>query len=143
MKGNCSGALTMWIRVLDQLKKDMVRYDLKPDSFTIPHQQAKHEQEILAEDVLPSMLRKGELRVLHLDRCLYTSGQWYIQRSAHIKMCGSTVPSVLNNNWIVGNMAKIQRAEQNNHWFLMGYSPNATCLNWKTRLAQALRTFSN
>jgi hypothetical protein len=141
MKGNCSGALTMWIRVLDQLNKDMGRYDSKPDSFTIPPEEAQHEQEILKLHVLPSMLRKGELKVLDLDRCLYVSGLWYIQRSDHAKRCGSTVPSVLNNNWISGNTEKMQRAVQNNHWFLKGLPPNALCVDWKTRLAQALKTF--
>ncbi len=141
MKGNCSGALTMWMRVLDQLNKDMGRYESKPDSFTIPPEQAKHEQDILREDVLPSMLRKGELKVLDLDQCLYASGLWYIDRSAHVNRCGSKAPSVLNNNWIIGNKEKIQRANQNNHWFLKGSPPDATCLDWKTRLEQALKTF--
>jgi hypothetical protein len=127
----------MWQRVFNQLKREMTQYDSKPDSFEIPFEALKHEQEILRDDVLPSMLAKGELKVMDLDRCLYASGLWYTQKELHVNRCGSTVPSVLNNNWIQGNNNKIQRATQNKHWFLNG----TKCLDWNTRLQEAINTF--
>ncbi len=137
MKGNCSSALQMWQRVLEQLKKEIARYDSKPNSFEIPFEALKHEQEILRQDVLPSMLTKGEIKVIDLDRCMYASGLWYTQKALHVRRCGSMVPSLLNNNWIQGNTNKIQRSMHYKHWFLNGN----TCLDWETRLQEAIKTF--
>ena len=63
-------------------------------------------------------LRESHLRVSWLDVCRFSSGKWYNssqlrQRCPH--------PEVLQNNWIVGNDAKMQRARQWQHWFLNEY----------------------
>jgi hypothetical protein len=135
MKGR--GSLVMWERVLAQLHQDMKPYDQHPDSVVIPPEIAKHEQDILREDILPKMLASGELKVFYLDKCLYVKGLWYSHNADHIAECASKIPSVLNNNWIVGNQEKINRAQAHKHWFLNG----ETCLDWNTTLEGALQTF--
>ena len=54
-----------------------------------------------------------------LDACLYVSGRWYKNQEFR-KYCKDTrdVPYVINNNWIVGNKAKIERAKLWGHWFI-------------------------
>ncbi len=130
----------MWERVLAQLNKDMKPFDGNPDSVVISPEIAKHEQDILREDVLPKMLASGELKVVYLDKCLYSKGLWYSHshKADHIKECGSIIPSVLNNNWISGNQEKINRAQAHKHWFLNG----ETCLDWNTTLQGSLQTFT-
>jgi len=137
MKGNRSGALTMWTRVLDRIQKDMKPFHSLPDSATIPPERAKHEQVILLKDVLPAMLNHSEIKVIDLDRCTYASGLWYTRKAPHIKTCGHIPPAVLNNNWIEGNQNKINRAKERKHWFLHG----DRCAPWNATLTTAINTF--
>ena len=137
MKGNRSGALKMWTRVLDRLEKDMAPFHSLPDSATIPPARARHEHVVLLKDVLPAMRTHSEIKTVDLDRCTYASGLWYTRKAAHMKMCGSVPPAVLNNNWIEGNQNKINRAKERKHWFLHG----DRCAAWNATLAAAIRTF--
>eukprot|EP00277_Geminigera_cryophila_P028047 CAMPEP_0179463774 /NCGR_PEP_ID=MMETSP0799-20121207/45741_1 /TAXON_ID=46947 /ORGANISM="Geminigera cryophila, Strain CCMP2564" /LENGTH=280 /DNA_ID=CAMNT_0021267195 /DNA_START=455 /DNA_END=1297 /DNA_ORIENTATION=- len=137
MKGNRSGAFQMWKNVLKRLNDDMKPFDAQPDSATIPVERAKHEQDILREDILPVMLKHREITMINLDRCSYTSGLWYIRKTSHMQMCGSKPPVILNNNYIVGNQNKINRAKQRKHWFLSGDG----CANWEDTLNRAIQTF--
>ncbi len=127
----------MWELVLTKLNRDMKAYEGQPDSVQIPPGKAKHEQQILISHVLPKMLAKGEIKTVDLDPCLYSSGLWYTQKKKHQEKCKSIVPSVLNNNWIVGNQQKIKRAKAHKHWFLNGES----CFDWNSTLQAAIATF--
>ncbi len=131
------GVLLLWELVLTQLNLDMKEYEGQPDSVEIPPEKAKHEQEILRLDVLPQMLAKGEIKTVDLDTCLYTSGLWYTEKEKHQRKCNSIVPSVLNNNWIIGNQQKIDRAKFHKHWFLSVDS----CFDWNATLQAAIETF--
>lgn len=137
MKGNRSGAYSMWKLVLNQLHKDIASFAAMPDSTRISPQNAKHEQEILRQDVLPVLISDGKITVVDLDRCLFASGLWYKRNAEYVRMCGSRIPRVLNNNWIIGNERKIFRAKAAKHWFLEG----SKCADWKTTLERAVETF--
>ena len=56
-----------------------------------------------------------DLVVKWLDTGQFARGQWYAQPQYRAR-CG--MPWVLQNNYIVGNSAKIKRAKQWKHWFL-------------------------
>jgi hypothetical protein len=132
MKGGRGPALRMWERVLAQLSTDMQPYEHLPDSTVISKTTAKHEQDILREDVIPSMLQSGELKSIDLDRCLYVSGLWYRDPAEHRARCGATVPYVLNNNYIIGNARKQERAQKHGHWFLNG----SRCVDTSNKLVE-------
>lgn len=138
MKGGRGPALRMWERVLAQLSTDMQPYEHLPDSTVISKTTAKHEQDILREDVIPSMLESGELKSIDLDRCLYVSGLWYRDPAEHRARCGGTVPYVLNNNYIIGNARKQERAQKHGHWFLRG----SQCKDTKSKLAKIVASFA-
>ena len=48
------------------------------------------------------------------DRARFVSGQWYDQ----CKLANFEVPTVIQNNFIIGNEAKIKRMQKWGHWFL-------------------------
>jgi len=65
-----------------------------------------------------------------LTECKYLSGKWYDggrggNGESVRKKCNG-FPVVINNNWIVGNEAKIARAKRWGHWFLPD-DLNGTC----------------
>jgi Nucleotide-diphospho-sugar transferase len=59
-----------------------------------------------------------------LPQCLYPTGKWYrVDESAklrHACIASHGPPIVINNNWIVGNDRKVERAKQWGHWFVDG-----------------------
>lgn len=62
--------------------------------------------------MLPRHLKK--LRWSFLPRKLFVGGLWYKNSTFR----ESVTPIVIQNNWVVGNSAKIQRAKDWGHWFL-------------------------
>lgn len=82
--------------------------------------------EAAAEQViLQGLLTKGESDVAYspLNRCTYASGQWYDPANVQLRetcLVRHGPPIVINNNWIVGNDAKVDRSKQWGHWFVNG-----------------------
>jgi FkbM family methyltransferase len=68
------------------------------------------------QHTMTPLLRKSNLDVMWLDTCNFARGQWYDNTSTYHKGCEE--PWVLQNNWIVGNDAKVARAKEWGHWFL-------------------------
>ena len=145
MKGNRGPALAIWSRVLYQLVQDMKKYEKSADSLTIEKKKAEHEQDIFRQ-ILPGMITRGEIEVLNLNRCLYSSGLWYEHRKHHVSMCGRTVPIVLNNNFVNGVARKVKRAMAYGHWFLKGdgsAEKSQQCVqNWKATMMKVHLTFT-
>lgn len=142
MKGNSKGVLKIWTSVLEELTRDMQRHLKQPDTVNYEPKNGRdlHEQEIFKK-LLPIMIKSGELKTIDLDRCLYASGLWYIAeyKKEYKARCSNqfSYPSVLNNNYIVGNKEKEQRAIASKHWFY----GKGKCLNWEKTLAAAMETF--
>ncbi|CAH1774023.1 unnamed protein product [Owenia fusiformis] len=67
-----------------------------------------NDQTILQEVVVSQPNLKYKL----LDFDIIADGQWYTRTNAL-----NATPIVLNNNWIIGNRAKIARAKKFGHWF--------------------------
>lgn len=82
------------------------------------------EQRLLSELIWSFREEHPEAKFLEmLSTCRYPSGMWYNHPSEIKEKCqkeekdpGSIV--VLQNNWIVGNEAKVSRAKEWGHWFL-------------------------
>jgi len=84
-----------------------------------------------------------------LSNTKYVSGKWYSPgadgRQARAASKADGTPYVINQNWIVGNGAKVSRAKQWGHWFLQneeaGTCHNATLL--RAQMAAMLATMSS
>jgi len=91
----------------------------------------------------------GRDRALALSNTKYVSGKWYSQGVDGRRSRGASksdgTPYVINQNWIVGNSAKISRAKQWGHWFLQneeaGTCHNASLLH--DQMAAMLATMSS
>ena len=51
------------------------------------------------------------------DRCVYASGQWYGSQQYQSE-CPN--PTILHNNYVIGNKVKMDRAKKHNQWFFNG-----------------------
>lgn len=51
------------------------------------------------------------------DRCVYASGQWYGSQQYQTE-CPN--PTILHNNYVIGNKVKMDRAKKHNQWFFNG-----------------------
>ena len=60
---------------------------------------------------------RHEVSILWLNECMFASGRWYIEE-AYREACPA--PKVIQNNWVVGNANKTQRAQKWKHWYLAG-----------------------
>ena len=94
------------------------------------------------QDLLYDLIMRPEMsdRIERLRPTKYVSGTWYAMETIHHgsrEIHGDQVrsacqadgmPYVINNNWIVGNEAKIARAKRWGHWFLQNESAG-TCRN--------------
>ena len=63
--------------------------------------------------MLPRHLNK--LRWTFLPRKLFVGGLWYKNETFR----NSVTPLVIQNNWVIGNHAKVQRAKNWGHWYLL------------------------
>jgi hypothetical protein len=78
---------------------------------------------LMEQEILEGLLTTGYANITHhqLNPCVYAGGLWYkpeeiTRRRNCILKHG--VPVLINNNWIIGNDAKIQRAKDWGHWFI-------------------------
>lgn len=58
----------------------------------------------------------GGLRYKILSTEDYADGKWYSLSKEERN--GRKTPLIINNNWVIGNPAKIKRAKAWGHWFL-------------------------
>lgn len=65
--------------------------------------------------MMTRLLAKTKLSIDWLDQCHFMRGQWY---SSHGLRDNCPKPWVLQNNWIIGNAAKISRAKKWGYWYL-------------------------
>ena len=59
--------------------------------------------------------RYNDIRVKELPLSTYADGKWY--SLPEDKRLASR-PLIVNNNWVLGNQKKIERAKQYGHWFI-------------------------
>lgn len=86
--------------------------------------------------------RHTDVTVDLVDSCDYAMGVWYEENAKAVlsgaalrSRCTPThgMPVVINNNWIVGNDAKIRRAKAWGHWFI---DDQGTC--WPDLVSRAM-----
>jgi len=65
--------------------------------------------------LLTRLVRDSSIDIHWLDPCLYANGNWFVNDKFK-KTC--PVPSILHNNFIVGNNLKAKRARFENMWYL-------------------------
>jgi hypothetical protein len=78
--------------------------------------QGKYLGDVGEQHTMQSLLRASNIDIAWLDPCNFARGQWYDKMSSFRQLCYQ--PWVLQNNWIIGNEAKILRAKKWGHWFL-------------------------
>lgn len=81
---------------------------------------------------LMKLIKKYDVKVLWLDDCFYVPGFWYRAESG--SRCFGT--RVLQNNYIVGNREKVNRAKSWRHWFLA--EDGKTCAKGDFQLSYAI-----
>ena len=67
--------------------------------------------------LLSRLVQSENMNVHWFDACEYTNGIWYTSETFR-RSCMS--PIILHNNYVVGNLAKEERAKQLGHWFVSG-----------------------
>lgn len=89
---------------------------LKPGKYI---SEADNDQEYLSRLV---MKKHGGLTCKILSLEVYPDGKWYSYPESKRKKLD---PDIINNNWALGNKAKIDRAKKWHHWFIK--DDNVTC----------------
>ena len=70
-------------------------------------------------NIFNELVKETSALVQWLPSLEYISGLWYI-----FKEYRTGNEKIIQNNWIVGNKAKVERAKSYGHWFLQD---NGTC----------------
>jgi hypothetical protein len=66
------------------------------------------------QTLLTAFVTATNLSVFWFHKCEYATGQWYLS-AKYRKSCPR--PTVIHNNYVVGNSAKKDRAKARRHWF--------------------------
>lgn len=97
-----------------QLREEMIalgkRISQKSDNAAVS--QADNDQQYFSR-LIHKRYMGVKVKVLPLEK--YADGQWYKLSEAERK---KSHPVVINNNWVVGNKAKKDRAKKWKHWFI-------------------------
>ena len=75
---------------------------------------AGNEQHLFTEFLRRKDTTNSDFTFQTMPKDRYVSGVWY--RSKSRRKCPR--PFAIQNNWIIGNAAKIQRAKRFGHWYL-------------------------
>lgn len=86
------------------------------------------------QHTMTPLLKKLSIQVHWLNQCESANGKWYRQTNPSCPL-----PMVIQNNWIVGNHAKIERAKKYKQWFL---DKSGQCSN-KTEAKKHVRDLLN
>jgi hypothetical protein len=126
-----------WLRVLPT--PDVLTLFIEMErifSAQMPRSDRPVQEELIVrgeQDILHALISARStkpyknLKFKMLLQTKYTSGKWYDGGVAIRKACRDAgLPFVINNNWIVGNVAKIARAKRWGHWFLQ----DGHCASW-------------
>ncbi|CAH1778913.1 unnamed protein product [Owenia fusiformis] len=101
----------VFTKVIDKLNGFLETYSNVKDDKKLPD--GENDQTYLHEAIMSQQNLKYKL----LDFNIIEDGLWY-SRSHNDST--ETRPLVLNNNWVIGNDAKVERAKKFGHWFLHG-----------------------
>ena len=113
-----AGTVALFQKLMDTLSQNLRKLGPHNLHDNVGYPKTISEQTILKE-LLLSVFAGATYAAL--DRCTYTSGQWYTFNNIDLRrrcVTASGAPVVVNNNWIVGNAAKIKRAQLWGHWFI-------------------------
>jgi hypothetical protein len=106
----------MWKALTEKLGRLGARIAKKSDNHLIS--EAENDNIYLTSLVSQSY---GGLRTKFMPANEYPDGRWYKMSEANRN---KIKPMLINNNWIIGNAAKIKRAKKWGHWFL---NDDGTC----------------
>ncbi|XP_045180100.2 uncharacterized protein LOC123539513 [Mercenaria mercenaria] len=111
LRSTCRAKI-IWQKVTDLMVALGEKVKHLPETTVLETYEDENEQKYLAK-----LIREGyadvTLKILPLE--MYADGQWYkFTEVERLKLH----PIVINNNWIIGNDAKIERAKLWNHWFV-------------------------
>lgn len=101
-----------------QLQRSLRVLDGRSNADNVTYSPDFQEQKLLKR-----MLLGGYANITYtlLPQCLYPTGKWYqVTESEKLRrdcVASHGAPIVINNNWIVGNNRKVERAIKWGHWF--------------------------
>ncbi len=78
---------------------------------------------VIEQNTLYSIVQQHKPRMKWLDISKFPCGKWYDNSNRYHGLPiqdYANQPIVIQNNWIVGNAAKIQRAKKWGHWYYSG-----------------------
>jgi Nucleotide-diphospho-sugar transferase len=75
----------------------------------------------------------SNISITYFERSKYPNGLWYNRDTVRTQVKADGIPYVINNNWIIGNDAKMQRAKQWGHWFTQNEDEGSCKDNTKLR----------
>ena len=98
----------------------------------------KFTPKIREQDLLQQILKSNEANATFrmLSAHKYVNGQWYSDVDLRARVQKANGAVVINNNYIIGNGKKIDRAKAWNHWFVHENAQNI-CKNNNTLSAQS------
>ncbi|KAL4223175.1 hypothetical protein ACF0H5_016647 [Mactra antiquata] len=103
-------AKKLWKKVTEDMIALGEKISSKSDKTAVS--EADNDQQYLSR-LLNQKYADIKMKLLPLD--VYADGQWY--KLPEDKR-NQSHPIVINNNWVVGNKAKIERAKKWKHWFI-------------------------
>ncbi|KAK7497468.1 hypothetical protein BaRGS_00011310 [Batillaria attramentaria] len=110
----------LWQRLTDMM--DDLSRKLKSKKISADVSESLNDQQFFTQ-----LLRQkyAGIQIVYLPQELYPDGKWY---SLPVdKRQQSPRPIIINNNWIVGNTKKIERAKQFGHWFVKAGTSAGAC----------------
>ena len=91
---------------------DNLHNKLKQKMASVPVSESLNDQQFFSSLVKS---RYAGIKVGYLPAKLFPDGKWY-QLPEHARSA-KPQPVVINNNWVLGDAAKIRRAKAFGHWF--------------------------
>lgn len=110
--------LSLW-RQLTRMMEHLRDGIMNMDGFA-PVSESQNDQQFISQ-----LIKKqyANIKVAFLPKDLFPDGKWYNLSEA--LRAAKPKPVIINNNWVLGNAAKIERAKLFGHWFWD--SQNSTC----------------
>lgn len=112
--------ITLW-RHLTAMMNDLAT-KLRSSARSAPVSEALNDQQFFSQ-----LLQKkyAGVKVTYLSQDAFPDGKWYTH-PASVRSRNQR-PIIINNNWVMGNDAKQQRAKTFEHWFLKDGNSSGAC----------------
>jgi hypothetical protein len=101
--------LSLWQRLTEMMEE--LREKILNADATAPVSESLNDQEFITSLI---HAKHANVDVRYLPDNRFLDGKWYSMSAGERS---ASQPIIINNNWVVGNAAKIERAKKFGHWF--------------------------